>query len=436
MSSVVLISPSRGRGVRYSPRGMSQDSNTTGIAPGAKYAVVVLTAMNLLNYMDRYVPSAVKELFKEELHFTDAETSYPLTAFVVVYMIASPIFGSLADKAPRKILIAIGVALWSAATAAASFATNFTTFLLARATVGIGEAAYATITPSIISDFYPPDRRNRILTIFYVAIPVGAAIGFTLGGVLGAHYGWRTAFLACGLPGIATAGLVLFMREPQRGRFDIGKPLTNVSWPVALADLSKRREFVIAVAGYTAVTFASGALADWFPAFLSRYRGFSVAEAGSLTGTTSALGGLVGTVLGGLLGDTLKGKTRQPYLALSAFSMAGAIVFASLALLAHGKVEIGACMLAAQVLLWCYNGPVNALIVNAVPSALRTRAVSVSIFSIHLFGDAASPSIVGFLADRTGSLHGSISIVPVAMAVGAGIWFYGWRSLPDKEAVA
>jgi predicted MFS family arabinose efflux permease len=400
---------------------------------GATYAVIILTAMNLLNYVDRYVPSAVKVLFQKDLNLTDEQTSYPLTAFVFVYMIASPIFGSLADRGNRKVLIAIGVALWSVATALAAFATGFVSFLIPRAAVGIGEAAYATISPALISDYFPAYRRNRILTIFYVAIPLGAAIGFTAGGWLGQHYGWRAAFLACGLPGIATAVLVLLMKEPPRGYYDSAPPAAAASWPAALRSLLKNRQYVNAVAGYAAVTFASGALADWFPTFLVRFRGYDVAGASGIAGIGAAVGGLLGTTAGGLLADRLRGKTRQPYLALSAWTMAGATVFAVLALEATSHAVIAFAIITAQTLLWCYNGPINALIVNAVAADTRTRAVSLSIFLIHFLGDASSPSIVGIVSTMTGDLHLAIALVPLALIVGTAIWLYGWRSVPELE---
>jgi MFS family permease len=158
-------------------------------APGTIFALVILTSMNMLNYVDRWVPSAVKSLFKKDLDLTDAETSWPLTAFVLVYMIASPIFGALAETKNRRVLIAVGVAAWSLATAAAGLATGFWSLLAARALVGIGEAAYATLAPSLLADFFPPERRNRVFTVFYVAIPVGSALGFAVGGALGAAYG-------------------------------------------------------------------------------------------------------------------------------------------------------------------------------------------------------------------------------------------------------
>ena len=404
--------------------------STTPSPRDARFALTVLTAMNLLNYLDRWVPSAVKDLFKADLDMTDAQTSLPTFAFVVVYMLASPVFGGVADRFSRRWLIAAGVALWSLATAFAAAAQGFVVFLIARALVGIGEAAYATISPSLIGDFYAPAARNRALTIFYVAIPVGSALGFTLGGLIGAHYGWRAAFLICGLPGLLAAGLALRIKEPPRGGMD-DAPLSASppSWPDALKALAKNRLFVVTVAGYTLVTFASGGMADWFPTFLSRYRGLGVDEAGSLVGTTVVAGGLGGTIVGGWLGDRLQKVTRQPYLALSAWAMLPATLFGFLAITLHGTRTIAACLFLCQFFMWFYNGPVNTILVNCTDASMRARAFSVSILAIHLLGDAISPLIMGAISDATGNLWNGVVLAPITLALGMLIWAYGWRRI-------
>lgn len=387
--------------------------------------------MNLLNYIDRYVPSAVKDLFKKDLGLTDAQTSLPLSAFVIVYMLASPVFGALADKVSRTRLIAAGVALWSLATAAAAFAVDFTTFLIARALVGVGEAAYATLAPPLLADFYGPEKRNRVLTVFYVAIPVGAAVGFTLGGFLGAHWGWRTAFLVCGVPGIFAAGAALLIQDPRRGATGAasgsGSGAAAVSWPEALVTLRGIPSYVYAVAGYTAVTFAAGGMADWFPVYLTRVRGMELAAAGTAIGTVTVVGGLFGTMVGGYAGERLKTRTRQPLLAVSAWSMVLAAGFAAAALLVSDLTASIACIGVAQFFLWFYNGPINTLIANSVGSDMRARAFALSILCIHLLGDAISPPIIGFVSDQTGSLGGAVLLVPAFMALGACIWLRGWR---------
>jgi MFS family permease len=400
-------------------------------APGAFFALLVLTAMNLLNYVDRYVPSAVKGLFKKDLALDDKQTALPLTAFIIVYMLASPVFGTLAERGNRRLLIALGVAAWSLATAAAALAHDFATFMIARAAVGIGEAAYATIAPSLLADFYPPEKRNRVFTLFYIAIPVGSAIGFVLGGVLGEAYGWRTAFLAVGLPGLLVAALALAMKDPERGKFDDTPPAV-VPWPAAIKKLLKNKVFLFTVGGYTLVTFATGGIADWFAEFLSRERDMKLSEADLAIGVSVVLGGLVGTTLGGLIADRLKGKTRQPYLALSGLSMIPAVLLSVIAIFVlRAPMAIVVCVLFTQLFLWAYNSPVNAVIVNSVEPGMRARAVGLSILCIHLFGDVMSPPLIGAVSDATRSLELALVMVPVAIALGAVVWLIGWRTLPE-----
>jgi len=407
---------------------------------GAGSALLILTALNLLNYIDRYVPSAVKELVKVDLNLTDTQTALPLTSFVWVYMLASPIFGALADRVSRPKLIAAGVLLWSLATAGAAFCTTFTSFLIARSLVGVGEAAYATLAPAMLSDLYPADRRNAILTRFYIAIPVGSALGFVLGGVVGNHYGWQAAFLVAGLPGIIAAAFAWRLPDPPRAVSASEPAAPQPSWGSALRTLAVNRPFVTAVAGYTAVTFASGALADWYPSYLHRSLGMDVGRAGLVVGGTAVLGGIGGTIVGGLLGDRLQGRTRQPYLAVASSSMTLAVLFTAGSLLLRTEAAVIACIFFAQFFMWCYNGPINAMIANATGSALRARAFALSILTIHLFGDSISPTIVGRISDLLAAagkgepLALALWLVPIAMATGAAIWAWGWRRLPEAAA--
>lgn len=421
---------------------MQPSSSEPRVAQGATFAIVVLTAMNLLNYMDRLVPSAVKDLFKADLGLSDFQTSVPFTAFVIVYMITSPIFGALADRSSRKVLVGTGVALWSLATAAAAYATGFWTFLASRALVGVGEAAYATIAPSLIADYYAPERRNKIMTIFYVAIPIGGALGYVLGGLLGEHFGWRRAFLMVGLPGLLVAALAFLMREPGRGTFDPpGAKPAVLGWGEALGVMVRSQPYVFAVLGYTAVTFGTGGMADWFSPYLQREHGMSVGEAGMAVGQVTASAGLLGTAMGGFLADRLRRFTRQPYFALSGVSMIASTICAFMALRA-GRDVVLTWLFFAQFFLWFYNAPINTVIANSVPSNVVARAFGVSILAIHLLGDAISPTIIGAISDATaspddaarGNLPVALLLVPLTFGLGALCWLWAWRRLPEPQA--
>ncbi len=428
------------------------------VAEGARYAIAVLTAMNLLNYIDRYIPSAVKALFQRDLGLTDAQTSWPLTAFIVVYMLTSPMFGTLADRWPRRFLVAGGVVLWSLATAGAALATGFWSFLAARALVGVGEAAYATLAPAIISDFYPPERRNRALTMFFVAIPVGAALGFGIGGALGKLVGWRGAFLACGLPGVAAALLALRIRDPREhvATSETSTDAQVVGWRDAIPALLANRPFVCAVLGYTLVTFAVGGMADWLPTWLARERGNelvgmsseawamlrrtdpaafdarvqeTLGRTGLLVGAVTVIGGLGGTLAGGWLGDRASRWTRNPYLAVSALTMIPGSILAAAALNVSHFWTVIALVGAAQFCMWCYNSPINTVIANSTDANLRAKAFSFSILCIHLLGDAISPPIIGAVSDATHDLTLALQAVPAMLLLGGLTWLVGWRRL-------
>src|SRR5438045_3470665 len=187
----------------------------------AAYALAVLTFINLFNYLDRWVLSAVLESIKHsELHFTDTQLGAIATGFIIVYMLTSPIFGTLGDRKRRPPLIALGVAIWSVATSMAGFARGFATLFAARATVGVGEAAYGTIAPALLADYFPLEKRGRVFAVFFAAIPLGSAAGYVVGGLIDKHFGWRAAFWVAGAPGLLLALLVLLVREVPRGLHD------------------------------------------------------------------------------------------------------------------------------------------------------------------------------------------------------------------------
>src|SRR6202161_1726039 len=187
----------------------------------AGVALGVLAFINLFNYLDRYLVSALVESLKHsELHLTDTQAGSLMSGFLIVFALVAPVFGALGDRMSRPRLIAFGVACWSVATALSGFAWNFASLFVARASVGVGEAAYVTVGPSLLSDYFPRGERGRVMAIFFCAIPVGSALGYVVGGLMDVHFGWRMAFFVAGAPGLVLAILCLGLRDPPRGSQD------------------------------------------------------------------------------------------------------------------------------------------------------------------------------------------------------------------------
>ena len=380
----------------------------------------MLTLINLFNYLDRYVLSAlVESLRRSELRLSDAQLGSLMTGFILVYMLASPVFGSLGDRRRRPPLVAAGVAVWSLATGLGGFARSFAALFAARSTVGVGEAAYGTIAPALLADAFPRERRGRVFAIFFCAIPVGSALGYVLGGLIDQRFGWRAAFFLAGFPGLVLAALVLRVADPPR-QADEGSPRSGPEasrW----SDLLRNRPYRRVVAGYAAYTFALGALAFWTPAFLERVRGVPRAEATVVFGAIVVVTGLAGTFAGGWLGDFFLKRTPHAYMWLSGVATLAAAPAALVAFTASSRPVYLGAMVVAELLLFASTGPVNSAIVNAVPADRRASAVALSIFAIHLFGDVPSPPLLGAVSDAT-SLATAFLIVPAVIALAGILW--------------
>src|SRR3989475_2296031 len=426
---------------------MRPRESLAGEREAALFAIGVVTILNFLNYIDRFILAAVLPRVKSELVLTDFQLGLLANIFLVSYFVTSPIFGALGDRLSRPRLMAAGVSAWSIATAAAGITANFVQLLIARAWVGIGEAAYASISPALLSDYFPRAQRGRAFAVFYVAIPVGSAAGFLLGGALERAFGWRAAFYAVGLPGIALAFLALRVPDPVRGAIeepspsgrgrrdshakrepDRAKPQEMPAatgeglniW-ITLSTLIRNTVYVGTVLGYAAYTFALGGLAFFMPTYFERVRGLELARADFIVGSVTVLAGLSGTFLGGYLGDWAAARIKHGQLWLSGVSSVAAILPSWLALTGASSPMYVAWFFIAEFLLFLSTGPVNVVIVSVVPVGVRAMAMAVSIFAIHLLGDAMSPPIIGRLADIYG-LGQAVLIVPVAIAISGVVW--------------
>ena len=392
----------------------------------AAYGLAVMTLLNFVNYIDRYVLPAVGPKIKDELGLSDAQLGLLGSAFLFSYLLTSPIFGRLGDRGSRTKLIAVGVGVWSLATAAGGMVRNLSQMFVARGVVGVGEASYASISPALISDYYPPERRGRAFAIFYLAIPVGSAVGYLLGGFLDEHFGWRAAFLAVGLPGVILALLALTVVDPPRG---INDPVRDrpeakaaqASFGETLWLLARNHRYVLAVLGYAAYTFAVGGLSFWVPIYFNRELSVPLARADFLVGAITVVAGILGTFTGGYLADLLARRSREAYLYLSGWSMVVAVPAVWIALSSRTPAVYLSALFAAEFLVFLSTGPINVVLVTVVPVAIRAMAMAVSIFVIHILGDALAPWLIGAVSDQVG-LSKAVLIMPFVVLLSGIIW--------------
>lgn len=409
----------------------------------AKLALALLLGINLFNYIDRYVLAAVEPEIRQHFFGTASsaamvKTGSLATAFLLSYMLAAPIFGRMADRMSRWLLVGVSVVLWSLASGASGLALTFSMLLLTRAFVGIGEAGYGPSAPTIIADLFPVQRRGAVLAWFYMAIPVGSALGYGIGGFIAQHWGWRWAFMAVVPPGLLLGALALLMRDPPRGaadrvRTDHYKP----KW-ADYALLLKIPSYLLDTAGMVALTFAIGGISFWMPAYLVYRKAGSLGDVNMIFGVITAVAGVVATLLGGMTGDALRRRFSGAYFVVSA---GGILISCPLVLLMLITPFPWAWMVifGAVFFLFFNTGPSNAILANVTPPAIRASAFALNILLIHALGDAISPTLLGgIIGDSDGGTHWNVAFVIVAIVMaGAGaLWLWGARFLARDTAAA
>jgi MFS family permease len=390
---------------------------------GAWAALALLAGLNIVNYLDRYVMSAVLGPMRGELHLDYRAAGLAASAFMLGYFLSAPIFGYLGDRYPRKFLMLGGVIVWSIATAATGLTHSFAALYAVRIVVGVGEACFVSLGPSWISDLFPAARRNTALTLFYVAVPFGSAIGFTIGGWFAQRGDWRDAFFFAGVPGVLLALALLFLREPSRGEAD--GVVENAPHRATLREvlsLLLNRRYNLLIWGYTAQVFVLGGFALWGPTFLQEVHGFSPGAASSLFGEILAGTGLVATLIGGGIANFLRRRLTAGNVWLMAVSILLAAPVCLFALTVGSSFLSLAGLGAAMFLLFLPTGPISSEIFEIVPLHLRASAMALCTFMIHLFGDWTSPALVGQVADWTGGLRDGVLILPAMLLVGAVLW--------------
>lgn len=474
-----------------SPAAPSEVNPNNARAKGAQiprysyYALGVLTAVNFLNYIDRQILPSVAPIMAEKLHLTDTEIGAMEATLLLSFTVLAPLFGRLGDRYSRTKLMAGAAIIWSLATGLTGVMDHFPflpgpiqihvpliqftmqlsgvaiVLCVTRAIVGVGESSYSTITPGLIADYFPPERRATALGIFQAAIPMGFALGYVIGVVLAHFFGWRMAFMIVGVPGLVTAAFVARLREPVRGAYENGQAgpdgisaapeigVTQESWLKTSWQILRTRDWLISTAGYTALTFVLGAFGTWATILLVRDKGLTVTQAGITLGLVSLFAGAAGTFGGGLLADRLIRKRRNAYFLVCAASSALGIIPVFVVLSSTNPWVFVPAIFLSVFFLFINNAPFHAILINSVGPLVRATAVALNIVIIHIMGDVISRFGVGVLSDslqagklsfiaRAARLLGiqaerqhltaALLVVPISLLLSSLIFLYGARS--------
>jgi MFS family permease len=393
----------------------------------ARYALAVMVGINFLNYMDRYVPTAVSPIIQKEFHLNDTSVGLLASSFLIIYAICALPFGYWADRGVRKIVIGTGVTIWSLATLFTGLAQNFTQLFISRAVVGIGEASYYPAGTSLLGDYFPKNSRGRAMSIWGAGTAFGIAVGFIGGGLIADAFGWRAAFFVTAIPGIFFGILAFTLREPLRGAAEARGP--KVAHPHA----ANLRNFVgllgIRTLRYTILAqiflfFVLAADVSWLPIYMVRHFAIKASTASTISGGLVVVGGLIGTLGGGWVADWRGRKTVKGNLEVSLAGFLVASISVALAILAPSLTLFVPVFLVSVVALYLYNGPFTAIGQNVVPPSLRASAVTLTLFTAHLLGDSWSPAAVGFLSDRLHSLQAALLITSTPLLLVAALFTY------------
>jgi len=353
--------------------------------------------ISLFNYIDRQALYAVFPLIKKDLLLSDAKLGFLASSFMLVYMCFAPLVGYYGDKYRRPLIIGVSAVFWSAATLCTGFVRNYAQLLFTRSAVGVGEAGYGTVSPSYLAEWFPVERRARVMALYALAIPVGSAIGYLLGGVLGELFGWRNAFFIVAAPGIALGIIALFFRETEEKKARVG----TVSFS-HYAKLFKNRTYLLVTLSQSISTFSVGGMAAWMPSFFVRSYGLGVARAGLLFGAVTVAAGIAGNLTGGWLADWLRARNKRSYFIIGYLSFFLSMPFGLAAVLTDSLRVSLTMIFFAEFFIFMNSGPYHAAIVETIPVSMRSMAFALNIFIIHALGDALSPSLMGIFSDHFG----------------------------------
>jgi MFS transporter, Spinster family, sphingosine-1-phosphate transporter len=402
---------------------------------GARTALLLLLAINLFNYIDRQVLAALEPDIRATFFAAGDANAMTKTgllgdAFFVTYMVSAPILGLLADRISRWLIVGSAVILWSLASGGSGLAATFAILFATRVCVGIGEGGYGPAAPTILSDLFPIETRGRIMAIFCAAIPVGSALGYVIGGLIGAHLGWRWAFYLVAPPGLLLGLLCFWQRDPRVAAHHLAQKSPRRSLGDYL-QLFRTRSFLINCIAMTLMTFVTGGLGFWAPAYL-RYRNQSPDVGMTIFGLITVVAGLVSTLLGGVIADKLRSRFAGSYFWVSGIGMLMACpLFIVTLYIPFPAAWI--TMFLAIFFLFLNTGPSNTALANVSLPAVRATAFAANIFVIHALGDVQAFWLLGYIGGHT-NMHVAFLFVSAIILASGFAWLIGVKYLPADTA--
>ncbi len=371
--------------------------------------LAILALINFVNFADRLVVPPLVPLLREQFQLSSVQLSWLQSLLQIVLALATIPFGLLADRISRTRIIAGGVVFWSLATFLTGMAHTFALLLVARALVGVGEAAYAPAAQSMISGAFPEETRARAQATFAAGMLAGATAGLALGGVIGQSLGWRYAFFIIGIPGLLFALSVLHLEEPPRG------PRSDV---VPLKHLLGVPAFLSLILSGVLITFTSVAFIFWGPAFVKDWKGFTPGQAGVSLGITILLASLLGVLTGGYAADWLQQRYQYGRILTVALAFLTAAPFITWALHTEERLFVVVALFLGAFFMSWYHGPVTAVIHDLMPRRAHATSVSVYMFVTQLLGGVLGPFVVGKIDDLSTLLVG-LQVAVAVMVAGA-----------------
>ena len=370
--------------------------------------LAVLALINFVNFAARQVFVPLIPVLRDHLHVTDAELGSVQTFLLVVLAVGSIPFGFLADRFSRKAIIGTGILFWSVATFAGGLASSFMFFLIARAIVGLGEAAYAPAAQSMISGAFPQERRAAAQAIFASGMLLGGAAGQALGGIIGPRYGWQEVFFIVALTGIIPGAALFWIEEPPRG------PRSEV---VPILRLLRVPAFVSMIFAGICITFSSVSLLTWGTDFAVNYKGFSLREASVSLAAIGLLSALFGVLAGGFVADRLQRSFSYGRILAIAGAFLLAAPFLLMAIQSEEKPTVLAGLFVAGFFMSWYHGPVTAVLHDMMPRRAHATSIGVYMFATQLIG-GLGPHVIGKISDMR-DLQLGLQIAVAVMVCGA-----------------